>query len=122
MRTSLLIGLLVTLCALVGVGTAAADSFVTYPDSSKSDAYNLGGGLHAFVFYDDAGDFDIFVHAVNFSANLLLVNLLGFNGYAFWLDFEGTSGPYDVYGVYSCTSTGGVFCTVSGVRRGTLLL
>ena len=122
MRTSWVIGLVVTLCVLAGVGSAGADSTVNYPDGSLSDAFNLGGGTYAFVFYNDLNPPDIFVHAVNSFANLLQVSLLGINGYAFFLRFEGCNQWFQQYGVYACTSPFGQTCTVSGVRRGTLFL
>ena len=53
MRTSLLIGLIVALCVVGGVGSAAADSTVNFRFGASSLAINLGGGLHAFVFFDD---------------------------------------------------------------------
>ena len=122
MRTSLLIGLLVTLCVLIGVGTAAADSTVNYPDTSVSDAFYLGGGVIAFVFLDNPGDGDIFIHVVSGFGDLALAQLNQIVAYAFWLDFEGHNGPFLHFGIYTCTSTGGHFCNVSGVRRGTFFL
>jgi hypothetical protein len=122
MRTSLVVGLLVALCVVIGVGTAAADSRVNYVDGSVSQVFNLGGGQHAFVFFDNPGDGDIFIHPVNFSADLLSVSLNNFNAFAIWLDFEGPAGQFLQYGVYTCTSPAGQTCTVSGVRRGTLFL
>ena len=122
MRTSLLIGLLVTLCVLVGVGTAAADSTVNYPDTSVSDAFYLGGGVIAFVFLDNAGDGDIFIHVVTGFGDLTTAALNQFVAFAFWLDFEGFNGGFQQFGIYTCTSTGGRVCNVSGVRRGTFFL
>ena len=122
MRTSLLVTLLVTLCVLMSLGPAAA-STVTYPDGSTSQAINLGNGAHAFVFFDNPGDGDIFVHPVDFFADLQSVSLNGLNGFAFWLDFEGFNGGFMQYGIYSCnTSNNRVSCSISGVRRGTLFL
>ena len=122
MRTSFLMGLIVTLCVLTGVGLAAADSSVTYPDTSSSLALNLGGGVIVFVAFDNPGDHDIVIHAVNSFANLTQVFLNTLPGFAFWLDFEGTNGPFLQYGVYNCTSPVGQTCTVGGTRRGTLFI
>lgn len=124
MRTNIFIGLLVACCVLVSVGPAAADSDVLYPDDSFSTAINLGNGLHAFVFFDDAGDFDIFIHPIDFFAELLFVSLGGsFNGFAFWLDFEGiTGGGFEQYGVYRCPGANAVGCTVNGNRIGSFFL
>ena len=122
MRTSLLVGLIVTLCVLVSVGSSTADSTVNYPDTSVSDAFYLGGGVLAFVFFDNAGDGDIFIHVVTGFGDLTPASLNQFTAYAFWLDFEGnTNQGFQQFGIYTCTSTGGQFCNVSGVRRGTFL-
>lgn len=123
MRTSLLASLIVALgIILISVGPAAADSFVGYPDGSISRVVALGGGVQGFVFFDFAssGDLDIFVHPVNAFSDLAPVSLAGFAGFALWLDFEGTSGPFLVYGVYTCL--GSPFSCSFGGRRGTLLL
>ena len=122
MRTRLVTGLIVALSVLIGVGPATANSTGNYLDGSLSDVFPLGGGQHAFVFYNDLNPPDIFVHAVDFSANLLLVSVLGINGYVFFLKFEGFNQGFRQYGVYSCTSPLGQTCNVSGVRRGTLFL
>lgn len=124
MRTSILIGLLVLCCVLVAVGPAAAvDSEVLYPDDSVSLALRIGSGLYAFVFFDNAGDFDIFIHPIDSFAELLFVSLAStFTGFAFWLDFEGFNGGFEQYGVYTCPSANSFGCTVSGVRRGTFFL
>ena len=122
MRTDLLVALFVAVCVVIGVGfgQAAADSTVNYPDGSSSLAVNLGSGLHAFVFFDNPGDGDVFIHPIDFVANLLPVTLNNtFNAFAFWLDFEGFNGGFRQYGVYTCTATNGVVCNVSGIRRGT---
>jgi hypothetical protein len=121
MRTFLLASLIVMMSVVIGVGPAAADSFVTYPDNSKSQAINLGGGQHAFVFFDIPGDNDIFVHPVDFAANLLLVSLQGFGGYAIWLNFEGFNAGYMQFGVYTCAGPAPTSCGF-GNRRGTFLL
>jgi hypothetical protein len=120
MRTFLLTGLVVAVAVVIGVGSAAADSTVNYPDTSRSQAIDLGGGQHAFVFFDVPGDNDIFVHPVTFGANPLFVSLnQTFNGFALWLDFEGFNGGFMQFGVYTCN--GGPPCGF-GARRGTFFL
>jgi hypothetical protein len=123
MRTSLLVSLIVAMCVLMGVGPAAADSNVDYPDGSRSQVFNLGNGDHAFVFFNDLRPPDIFIHSVDFFANLVSVNLSGFVGFAYWLQFEGINQGFTQYGVYTCnTSNNRLSCNVSGTRRGTLFL
>lgn len=124
MRTSFLIGLLVACCTLIAVGPAAADSTVNYPDGSSSLALNLGSGLHAFVFFDTPGDGDIFIHPIDFAANLLQVTLNStFPAFAIWLDFEGDNGNFRQFGVYTCLSPPNPnFCNVPSVRRGTFFI
>jgi hypothetical protein len=120
MRTSLLVSLVVTLGILIGVGSAVASN-VTYPDGSFSQAINLGNGTHAFVFFDNPGNHDIFVHPVDFFADLLLVTVNStFVGYALWLDFEGFNQGFMQFGVYVCT--GSSQSCFFGNRRGTLFL
>jgi hypothetical protein len=121
MRASLLGSLIVTFCVLIGIGPAAADSNLTYPDGTTSLAINLGGGQHIFVLFDNPGDHDIFVHPVDFAANLLLVSVNNtFNGFGLWLDFEGVNQGFLQYGVYVCT--GSAQSCSFGNRRGTLFL
>jgi hypothetical protein len=108
MRNSLLVGLLVTLCVVAGVGTAAADSFLNYPDGTHDDVINLGiFGTNAFVLYDFPGDDDIFVHAVNGAGNLVFIqiNNTPFQGWGLWLDQDGTSGSFLRYRVHGCLGT-----------------
>lgn len=109
MRTKLFIGLLIMFGALIAAGPAAADSFLTYPDGSGSQAIDLGNGNHAFVFIDRPGDDDIFIHPVNFFANLLFVSLSNtFAGFGIWLDFDGfTSGGFARYFVRVCSGSPG---------------
>ena len=122
MRTKLLINLIVAVCVLMGVGQAAADSNLNYPDGTFSEVINLGGGQHAFVLFDNPGDRDIFVHPVDFSGNLLFVNVNNtFMGFGLWLDFEGqTNQGFLQYGVYVCAGSS-QSCSF-GNRRGTLFL
>jgi hypothetical protein len=121
MRARFLVSLIVALGVLIAVGSAWADSSITYPDNSRSEAINLGGGQHAFIFFDIPHDNDIFVHPVDFSANLLFVSVnQTFNGFSLWLDFEGFNSGYLQYGVYVCTGVPGS-CSF-GSRRGTLFL
>ena len=108
MRTSLLVGLIVTLCFAAGIGTAAADSFMNYPDGSRSEAVNLFTfGTNAFIFYDYPGDDDILVHAVNGAGNLEFIQVTGtsFQGWGLWLDFDGFSGSFLRYRVHGCLGT-----------------
>jgi hypothetical protein len=123
MRTSLVIGLIVALCFFGGVGSAAADSTVNYWDGSSSLAINLGGGEHAFVFFNDLTPApDIFIHPVNFNANLLQVTLSSFTGFGIYLRFEGFNSGFKQYGVYTCLSPSGQTCNISTVRRGTYFI
>ena len=121
MRTRLLGSLIVTFCVLIGIGPAAADSNLTYPDGTTSLAVNLGGGQHAFVLFDNPGDRDIFVHPVDFNANLLFVSFGNtLDGFGIWLDFEGVNQGFLQYGVYTCN--GSAQSCLFGNRRGTLFL
>lgn len=123
MRTRLLIGLIVALCFLGGVGSAAADSTVNYPDGSSSLALNLGSGAHAFVFFNDLRPPDIFIHPIDFSANLLQVTLNNtFTGFGIYLAFEAVNGNFNQYGVFTCLSFSSQTCNISGVRRGTFFI
>jgi hypothetical protein len=119
MKRALMVTLAVTVMVLgLTVGESRADSFADYPDSSFSRAILLPNGI-VFLFIDFPGDLDIFIHSVNFSANLQNVILEGvFVGSLFWLDFEGFSGPFLQFGVYRCP---GNPCSFTG-RVGTLLL
>src|ERR1700694_2738901 len=94
MRTRLLIGLIVALCFLGGVGSAAADSTVNYLDGSSSLALNLGSGAHAFVFFNDLRPPDIFIHPINVSANLQQVSLNQFDAFGIYLAFETVNGNF----------------------------
>jgi hypothetical protein len=127
MRTGLLIGLTVMLCVLTGVGLAAADSIVNYPDNpvpnnSVSLTIGLGGGVQAFVFIDNGGNHDIFVQVVNAAGNPAQVTFTAFTAYAFYFKFEGSNQGFMQYGVYTCISPSGQTSNVSSVRRGTLFL
>lgn len=128
MRTNFVVSLTVALGLLIVVESARADSSFTYsalgvpggPDNSRSQALNIGVGQYAFLFYDLAGDNDIFVHPINAAANpLFLIVNNTFTGYALWLDFEGFNSGYLQYGVYTCA--GGLPC-VFGFRQGTIFL
>ena len=121
MHTKLLVSLIVAVCILMGVGPAGADSNLTYPDGTSSQAINLGGGQHIFVLFDNSGTRNIFVHPVDFSANLLLVSVNPtFVGFGLWLNFEGVNQGFLQYGVYVCT--GSSTSCAFGNRRGTLFL
>jgi hypothetical protein len=116
------------LCVLAGVGVAAADSTVTYPNApaapnnSLSLTISLGGGVIAFVFIDSAGTHDIFIQIVNSAGNLAQASLNQFTGSAIWLHFEGFNQNFMQYGVYVCSSPQGQTCNVGSVKRGTLFL
>ena len=121
MRTRFLVSLIVGLCVLIGVGPAAA-SEVNYLDGSSSLAIDLGNGL-AFVFFNDLVPPDIFIHAVDFFADLLPVSLNNtFNGSAFHLRFEGFNQGFTQYGVYTCNTSNLVSCNVSSTRLDTFFL
>jgi len=122
MRT-LVIGLIVALSFLGGVGSAAADSTVNYLDGSSSLALNLGSGAHALVFFNDLRPPDIFIHPMDFSANLLQVTLNNsFTGFGILLSFEGTNGNFNQYGVFTCLSFAFQTCNISSVRRGSFFI
>jgi hypothetical protein len=123
MRTRLLIGLIVALCFLGGVGSAAADSTVNYPDGSSSLALNLGGGAHAFVFFNDLRPPDIFIHPIDINANLLAVRLNNtFDAFGIYLAFETVNGNFNQYGVFTCLSFSFQTCNISSTRRGTFFI
>ena len=123
MRTRLLIGLIVALCFLGGVGSAAADSSVNFLGGSSSLALNLGSGQHGFVFFNDLRPPDIFVHPIDFNANLLQVSVNNtFTGFGIQLVFETVNGNFNQYGVFVCPSFSFQTCNISGVRRGSLFL
>ena len=130
MRTSFLIGLIVALCVLGGVGSAAADSTVNYRFGSSSLAINLCPSLvpsclgqHAFVFFNDLNPPDIFIHPIDFVANLLQVTLANtFTGFAIQLVFEGFNQGFRQYGVFTCVAFSNQTCNVSSVRRGTFFI
>lgn len=130
MRTRFLASLIVAMGIQISVASSWADSSFTYsalgvpggPDNSRSQALNIGTGQYAFIFFDLAGDNDIFVHPINALANPLLVVVnsnSAFTGFALWLDFEGFNSGFLQYGVYTCT--GGPPCSF-GFRRGTIFL
>jgi hypothetical protein len=121
MRARFLVSLIAALSVLVAVGAASANSTVNYPDNTRSQALDLGGGRHAFVLFDIPGDNDIFVHPIDVFADLLLVSVNNtFTGYALWLDFEGFNGDLMQFGVYTCSGSS-AGCAFGG-RRGTLFL
>ena len=120
MQRALILTLVVAAMVLgFAVGESSANSFANYPDGSFSRAILLPGGI-AFLFWDLPGDFDMFIHSGDFSANLQNVILAGtFVGSLFWLNFEGFSGPFMQFGVYVCQ--GSPSCFFSG-RVGTIFL
>jgi len=124
MAIRLAIGLIVAVCVLMGVGSAAADSVVTnYGDGASSLILNLGGGVHAAVHLNDFNPPDIFIHGEDAFANFTPLSVSGFNGwFAMALFFEGINGGFRQYGVFTCNTFSNQTCTVSGVRRGSLFL
>ena len=123
MRTRLLISLIVALCFLGGVGSAAADSTINFLDGSTSLALNLGSGAHAFVFFNDLKPPDIFAHPIDVNANLLQVTLNNtFTGFGIEFIFEGVNGNFNQYGVFLCPSFSSQTCNISSVRRGTFFI
>ncbi len=97
---------------VIAAGSAAADSSVGYPDGSSSVVVNLDVGSNAFVFLDNPGDGDIFVHgadAYGFFEPFTLGGLPA--GVAYWLDLRGYSGRYLVYDVYLNAGFGFFFVT-----------
>ena len=125
MAIRLLIGLMVAVCVLMGVGSAAADSVVNnYGDGSFSLAINVGLGVHALVHGNDFVIPDYFIHGEDVLANFAGLSLSGFTGFAIALFFEGLTPPpvFRQYGVFTCTSFSNQTCTVSGVRRGSFFI
>jgi hypothetical protein len=90
---------------------ASADFTVVYPDDTLGIEMNLGLGIHAAVFWDVPGDFDIFTFHANQVGNPLFASLGGLpSGIAYWLNFVGTDqfGRF-VFDVFVKTSLGGGF-------------
>ena len=97
---------------------ASADFTVVFPDGSQGIELNLGFGLHAAVFWDIPGDFDIFTFHANAVGGPLLATLIGGfpSGIAYWLNFVGTDqfGRL-VYDVFVKNSLGGGFFFVGQI-------
>ena len=90
---------------------ASADFTVVFPDGTEGIELNLGFGLHAVVFWDIPGDFDIFTLHANAVGNPLSASLGGLpSGIAYWLNFLGTDQfGRSVFDVFVKTSLGGGF-------------
>jgi hypothetical protein len=96
---------LVTLIALVvTVGLVAPASAIIFgfPDGNVSAVLPAGpAGTHVNLFWNLAGDPDIFVFNVDAFANPLLVPVLGPPAGAYWVNFVGFDGlgrfVFDVY-------------------------
>ena len=103
----------VVVLTLTIASPASADFSITYPDGSLGFEINLGFGLHAAVFWDVPGDFDIFVISANGASNPLLVSFFaGASGFAYWLDFLGSDGfGRYVFDVYTNRGSGFFFVT-----------
>ena len=102
---------------LFGIASpASADFTVTYPDGSLGIEINLGFGLHAAVFWDIPGDFDIFTFHADAVGDPLFVSFFGGfpSGLAYWLNFLGR----DIFGraVFDVFATrGGSFFFVTRI-------
>ncbi len=80
---------------------------VVYPDTSRSFNFNLGFGQNAVLFWDLAGDADMFVHTANASGVPFFVSVAGFFiGITFWLDFRGFVGSQMLFNVWAVSTTG----------------
>lgn len=105
------------LCALL-VAAPAADAqnvtfVVVYPDNSQSFNFNLGFGQNAVLFWDLAGDADMFVHTANANGIPFFVSVGGiFVGIAFWLDFQGFVGSRMLFNVWAVSTTGVPFAPI----------
>ena len=90
---------------------ASADFTIVFPDGSRGIELNAGFGLHAAVFWDIPGDFDIFTFHANAVSSPLTASVGGLPfGIAYWLNFLGTDqfGRF-VFDVFVKTSLGGGF-------------
>ena len=95
---------------------ASADFTVVFPDGSQGIELNLGFGLHAAVFCDIPGDFDIFTFHADAVGDPLFVSFFGGfpSGLAYWLNFLGR----DIFGraVFDVFATrGGSFFFVTRI-------
>lgn len=100
--------LIVALFLSLSLGLAAqqgakADYWVYYPDNSEVDVWALTGGRLAFLFWDYAGDWDVFTTNSYSYAAPALANLGAGSTLGLWLDYWYTSGVtgrmyYDAYG------------------------
>ena len=101
MKNLILGAAIISALLLLAVPAVWADSSVTYPDSSFSQVIDLGGGIHANIFFDFAGDNDIFTHHVNTFGNFWFLSLAGFpSGLAYWADFRGFFGSRMLFDVW----------------------
>ena len=111
MKMQTLRAILISGFLFCAVPSASADSKVTYPDGSIHQSLNLGGGVLVNLFFDIPGDFDLFTHHVNSSGNLVSgVSIAGLApGFAYWLDFLGTSNSQLVSDVYAYEASGSFY-------------
>ena len=80
-----------------------ADYYVAYPDGSEADVWAYSGGRLAFIFWDWAGDWDVFTtHSYSYgSPTLLNLGVGSVFGYALNYLYTGAvTGRlyYDAYG------------------------
>ena len=114
MKANVVCAALMTALLLGIAPPASADFSVVFPDQSQGIELNLGFGLHAAVFWDIPGDFDIFTFHANAVGGSLLASFEGFPfGIAYWLNFLGTDrfGRF-VFEVFVKTSLGSGFFSV----------
>src|SRR5712692_1173673 len=122
MKATLIAGVfIVVFLSAPSHGSAQFSSSLFYPDGSQSLNQNLGSGINASIFFDRAGDFDIFTHHTNAIGDFTTLSLEGFPaGIAYFLNFLGTVDTqllFDVFvttggasrGLEPCGSSGGTF-------------
>jgi len=109
MKATLIAGVfIVVFLSAPSHGSAQFSSTVVYPDGSQSLNQNLGFGINASIFFDLAGDFDIFTHHTNAIGGFTTLSLQGFPaGIAYFLDFLGTVNTRLLFDVF--VTTGGSF-------------
>lgn len=85
--------LLVVLLLTLSLGLAAhqgakADYIVTYPDTSQAWVWALGGNRLAFIFFDWAGDWDVFTTHSYYYAAPTFESLGAGSVLSYWLDYQ----------------------------------
>ncbi len=109
MKATLIAGVfIVVFLSAPSHGSAQFSSSLFYPDGSQSLNQNLGSGINASIFFDRAGDFDIFTHHTNAIGDFTTLSLEGFPaGIAYFLNFLGTVDTQLLFDVF--VTTGGSF-------------